>query len=146
MPPPGLRGRDLPTRIREVLARAHFEAHPQPFVIVGLPATAATTVVPLGPWSAAVQTGEEVTFYLPEADWARAAARFPQAKVQRGWRLVSMHVEVPWELFGVLAALTRALAERSIPCAVLCSYSTDHVLVPEGKLDEALAALRALRT
>jgi uncharacterized protein len=132
--------------VREVLRRAHFEAHPAPFCIVGLPASHTSTVVPLGPWSAAIQTGDEVTFYVPEADWDRAAHRFPQARCSRGWRLVTMHAKVPWEQAGVLAALTQALAAEGIPCAALCSFNTDHLLVPGDRLDEALAALRALRT
>lgn len=132
-------------RVRDVLRRAHFEAHPGRFAIVGLPASASTTVVPLGPWSAAVQTGDEVTLYVPEADWDRAAHRFPQAKVTRGWRLITLQAAIPWELHGVLSALTGALASQGIPCAALCSYSTDHLLVPEARLDDAMTALRALR-
>ena len=132
-------------RVRDVLRRAHFEAHPGRFCIVGLPATAASTAISLGPWSAAIQTGEEVTFYVPEADWERAAPRFPGAQVSRGWRLLTMHAKVPWEQHGVLAALTAALAKERIPCAALCSFSTDHLLVPEAKVERALEALRALR-
>lgn len=132
-------------RVRDVLQRAHFEVHPAPFGIVGLPASASATVVPLGPWSAAVQTGDEVTLYVPEADWDRAAPRFPDAKVQRGWRLITMRVKVPWDLPGVLAALAGALGEAGVPCAALASYSTDHLLVPGPRLEEALKALDRLR-
>lgn len=141
----GLPCQGMDPRVRDVLRRAHFEAHPGRFCIVGLKASAASTVVPLGPWSAAIQTGDEVTFYVPEADWDRAAARFPEAEVSRGWRLVTMHARIPWELHGVLAALTGALAEAGIPCAAMCSFSTDHLLVPEGRLEAAMSALRSLR-
>ncbi|HEV8359579.1 MAG TPA: ACT domain-containing protein [Candidatus Thermoplasmatota archaeon] len=136
----------MDARVREVLRRAHFEPHPARFAIVGLPARADTTVMHLGPWSAALQTGDEVTYVLPEQDWDRAAARFPDAKVERGWRLIAVQVKMPWELAGMLAALTGALAQRGIPCSVLCTFSTDHILVPEARLQEALKALRALRT
>jgi uncharacterized protein len=132
-------------KVRDVLRRAHFEVHPQPFAIVGLPAAAESTVHSLGPWSAALQTGDEVTLYLPEAEWGRMAARFSHAKVQHGWRLVSVQVAIPWDLHGVLAALTGALGASGIPCAVLPAYTTDHLLVPDARLPEALAALRALR-
>ena len=132
-------------RVRDVLRRAHFEAHPGRFVIVGMPASATNTVVPLGPWSAALQTGDEVTFYVPEPDWLRAAPRFPEAKVSRGWRMITMHAAIPWDLHGVLAELTGALARDGIPCAAICAYSTDHLLVPEARLDAAMKALRSLR-
>lgn len=135
----------MDTKVREVLRRAHFEVHPARFAIVGLPATGDTTVVPLGPWSAALQTGDEVTFYVPEPDWERAAARFPHARVTKGWRLITVQASIPWELFGVLSALTGALAEWGVPCAALCSFSTDHLLVPEPRLQDAMGALQALR-
>lgn len=133
-------------RVRDVLRRAHFEVHPARFAIVGLPAAGESTVHSLGPWSAALQTGDEVTLYLPEPEWDRMAPRFPSAKVQRDWRLISVQVAIPWELHGVLAALTGALAESAIPCSVLAAHTTDHLLVPDARLAEALAALRALRT
>jgi hypothetical protein len=132
-------------KVRDVLRRAHFEVHPQPFAIVGLPAHAESTVHSLGPWSAALQTGDEVTLYLPEAEWDRMAARFPSARVQRGWRLVTVQVSIPWELHGVLGTLTGALGAQGIPCSVLAAFTTDHLLVPDARLQDALAALRALR-
>jgi hypothetical protein len=132
-------------RVVEVLRRAHFEAHPAPFAIVGLPASEGATVVPLGPWSAAIQTGEELTFYVPESDWDRVAARFPKARVTRGWRLITVQARIPWNLHGVLGALTASLAAASIPCAALCSFNTDHLLVPADRLDDAMRVLRRLR-
>lgn len=132
-------------RLRDVLRKASFHVHPQPFVIVGVRASGQATVVSLGPWAAAVQSGEQVTYFLPEAEWERVAARFPAAKVSRGWRMLTLDAQVPWDVYGVVAALTRALAERGIPCAALSSFDTDHLLVPEQRLGGALQALEQLR-
>ncbi|MCA1814038.1 MAG: ACT domain-containing protein [Halobacteriales archaeon] len=132
-------------RLRKLLAEAKFVVHPQRFCIVGVPASEQSTVVSLGAWGAAVQTGDRVTYVLPEQDWQRVAAKFPHARVTEGWKLVTLDAQVPWEVYGVLAELATALAERGIPCACLSSFDTDHLLVPEGRLGGALQGLEALR-
>lgn len=117
--------------------------HPQRFCIVGVPASEQSTVVSLGAWGAAVQTGDRVTYVLPEADWQRVAARFPHARASAGWRMVSLEAHLPLEAYGVLALLAGALAERGIPCLALGSFDTDHLLVPEERLGGALQGLEA---
>lgn len=58
-----------------------------------------------------------------------------------GWRALTLDGELPLDAVGVLASLTRALAEASVPVVVFSSFGTDHLLVPEHLLDHALAAL-----
>jgi hypothetical protein len=132
-------------RVRKLLQEAAFVVHPQRFCIVGVPASEQSTVVSLGPWGAAVQMGDRVTYVLPEPDWQRVAARFPHARVSHGWRLVTVDARLPLDAYGVLAALTAALAERGIPCLALGSFDTDHLLVPDERLGGALQGLEALR-
>lgn len=46
-------------------------------------------------------------------------------------------------LTGVLAALAGPLADASVPIFVVSTFDTDHFLVDDPHLDEAVRALRA---
>ena len=51
---------------------------------------------------------------------------------------------MPDDLVGFLAVASRALADAGVPILAICGYAKDHILVREGDLDRALAALTAL--
>lgn len=61
-----------------------------------------------------------------------------------GWITLTVHSSL--SAVGLTAAVAGALAEAGIPCNVLAGYFHDHLLVPKGRLKEALAALAALGT
>lgn len=61
-----------------------------------------------------------------------------------GWRLLSFQAVLPFTLTGFLAAITQALSKAETPVFALSSYDTDHILVPNAKLDRALSALEDL--
>ena len=98
----------------------------------------------------------------PSADlpaWVPAAAPFvsvartadelsitcPQDAVPAGVAaqrdLAALRVEGPLDfgLTGILAALTAPLAEAGIPVFAVATYDTDYLLVPDGRVGEALA-------
>ena len=58
------------------------------------------------------------------------------------WITLTVHSSL--DAVGLTAAVSRALAERSIPCNVLAGFHHDHLLVPSNRADEAIAALREL--
>jgi hypothetical protein len=68
----------------------------------------------------------------------------PPREVQRGWAVLTLDQAMAWDLTGVLAAVSGALAAAGIPLGALTAYSRDHVLVSGERLDDALAALRPL--
>ena len=45
---------------------------------------------------------------------------------------------------GLTAAVSRALADAGLSCNVLAGLHHDHLLVPAGRAEEALAVLREL--
>ncbi len=85
-----------------------------------------------------VATGDEVTLAAPVV-----VLNVAPDVLQRddGWRLLTLEGEFPLNTVGVLAALTRALAEAKVPVMAFSSYATDHLLLPEQVLGRALAAL-----
>jgi len=86
-----------------------------------------------------VVTGEGVTLVAPVVVLDAAAA--DAVRRNDGWRALTLDGEFPLDAVGVVAALTRALAEAKVPVMVFSSYATDHLLVPEQQLGHALAAL-----
>ncbi len=83
----------------------------------------------------------EVTLLLDETDWQtmRHAAR--EARVEGGFRLLTLDVELGWNVVGYLARVTMILAAANISVGALSAFSRDHLLI---KQDDLGAALRVL--
>jgi uncharacterized protein len=83
----------------------------------------------------------EVTLLLEEDDWRamRHAAR--DAKVERGFRLVTLDIELPWNVVGFLARVTEILATAGVAVGALSSFSRDHLLIRQDDLGTALRVL-----
>ena len=88
-----------------------------------------------------LRDSHEVTLVCEEEDWLamRHAAR--DARVERGFRLVTLDVELPWNVVGFLARVTEILAAAGVSVGALSAFSRDHLLI---KQDELAVALRAL--
>ena len=83
----------------------------------------------------------EVTLLVEESDWRamRHAAR--DARVETGFRLVTLGVELGWDVVGFLAYVTAILAEASVPVGALSAFSRDHLLIKQEDLGTALRVL-----
>lgn len=86
-----------------------------------------------------VMQEKEITLVAPESILADLSAEVTRR--DDGWRALTLAGEFALDAVGVLAALTRALAEADVPVMAFSSYATDHLLVPERLLGRALAAL-----
>jgi hypothetical protein len=89
---------------------------------------------------ATVQAPSETTAVVEEA---RLDALEPLA-VERGWRVLTFEVVLPFDLVGFLARVATELAEAGVSIFALSAYSTDHVLVKESDLEAATGRLEAL--
>lgn len=61
-----------------------------------------------------------------------------------GWKILTFDVKLPFELTGFLAVVATALAEEQISIFALSAYSTDHILVKEDHLQNAIEVLTKL--
>jgi hypothetical protein len=59
-------------------------------------------------------------------------------------RMITLTVHSSLEAVGLLAAVTRRLAERGIPVNAVSAYHHDHLFVPVDRAEEALSLLREL--
>lgn len=83
----------------------------------------------------------EVTLLLDEADWRtmRHAAR--DARVEGGFRLVTLDVELAWNVVGYLARITALLSSAGLSVGALSAFSRDHLLIKQDDLGTALRVL-----
>jgi hypothetical protein len=65
------------------------------------------------------------------------------AEVSRGWRCLRVEGPLDLGMVGVLAALAGALASAGVAVFALSTFDTDHLLVRDSQLDQAVASLRA---
>ena len=136
------------TEVAELLRRTRVEVAPATFFLVGLRREEWLRLLEspeLSPRPGAdfmlLGDPREVTLLLEEEDWRamRHAAR--DARVEGGFRLVTLDVELPWDVVGYLARVTEILAGASVAVGALSAFTRDHLLV---KQDQLAAALRAL--
>ena len=62
-------------------------------------------------------------------------------EVEDGWALLRVAGPLDFGLIGVIAGLSRTLAEAGIPIFVTSTYLTDYLMVKADRLDEAVRAL-----
>jgi hypothetical protein len=85
--------------------------------------------------------GREVTLLLEENDWQRIRHVVRDARFEPGFRLVTLDVELPWNVVGYLARVTQVLAASGIPVGALSSFSRDHLLIKQDDLARTLRVL-----
>ena len=134
--------------VEELLRRAKVEVLPANFVLVGLRHEDWQRLLEqpeLSPRPQSVfmllRDTHETTLLVEEDDWLamRHAAR--DARVEAGFRLVTLDIELPWNVVGFLARVTEILAAAGISVGALSSFSRDHLLIKQDQLGAALRAL-----
>ncbi len=58
-----------------------------------------------------------------------------------GWRCLYVNGPIPFNLTGIVAGITSAIAEEGLPVFVLSTFDSDLILVRGESLDRALRAL-----
>ncbi|UCD76453.1 MAG: ACT domain-containing protein [Phycisphaerales bacterium] len=83
------------------------------------------------------RTDDELSIVCPEA-------RVPaDCRAERDWRCLSVEGPLPFDAIGVLASLATPLAKRGISIFVISTHDTDHLLVKDDQLREAINTLIA---
>lgn len=82
--------------------------------------------------------GTSVVIALEAAEEADLPYEFEAA-----WLTLVNHTSL--EAVGVTASLTTALAVRGIACNVIAGFHHDHVLIPIGRVEDAIRAIDQVR-
>jgi hypothetical protein len=134
--------------VEELLRRTRVEVAPGTFVVVGMRREDWRRLLEspeLSPRADApfmlLQDPFEVTLVLEEEDWLamRHAAR--DARVEPGFRLVTLDIELQWDVVGYLARVAAVLAAEGISVGALSAFSRDHLLIKQDDLGRALRTL-----
>jgi hypothetical protein len=81
------------------------------------------------------RTAEELSVVCPSGSAPRGA------RVEDGWKAFKLEGPIPFAEVGVLSALAGALAGAGLSLFALSTFDTDYILVKEGDLEAARAAL-----
>lgn len=84
-----------------------------------------------GPFISITRTEDELSIVCAETSVPEGV------KSDRGWRCFKVEGPLDLSLTGVLASLTRPLAEARINIFAISTYDTDYLLVKEEKLARA---------
>ena len=111
---------------------------PDRLAICRLPPESAVPAPPAGGglWSV-TRTADELSVVLSEA------ARLPDWQAETGWRAFRVDGTLDFGLTGIMASLATPLAGASVSLFALSTWDTDYILVREGDLEKAKAALAA---
>ena len=136
-------------RLPAILSQSRWRARPERFVLVGLAPRERLVAVRLlegvvAPFTQLIVEPDVVTLVLPEAEWRALRPAFPGARLQGPFRVISFDLDLPDDLVGFLAAVSRALADASVPILAICGFAKDHVMVREEHVEKALAAIESL--
>jgi hypothetical protein len=88
-------------------------------------------------WYSITRTQDEVSVVAPETVDVGAAER------DQGWSCLQLEGPLDLGIVGVLAGISRVLADASVSIFSVSTFDTDYVLLKSVDLARALAALRA---
>lgn len=81
-------------------------------------------------------TDEETSIVCP------ASVAVPGARTETGWSCIRVDGPIDFAVTGLLADLSRALADVGIAIFALSTFDTDYLLVPTLRIEDAAAVLR----
>lgn len=114
-------------------------AYPELYAIISLAADDEIPSAPCAGYYTCIRDKNEITVVLP-ADRAPACAR----RIAGGYRVVMLDTEFPFDVIGILAKCSVALAEVGIPIMAYSSYQTDVFMFKEMHFEQACAILKGL--
>jgi hypothetical protein len=83
------------------------------------------------------RTADELSILLPDTVEIQDAVREP------GWSCFKVKGPLDFDLVGILAEISSALAESSVPLFALSTFETDYILVKRKQAQHASEALIA---
>lgn len=87
------------------------------------------------PLVSVTRTASELSLVVPQAHVP------PGVRAEAGWQALSVRGPLPFHLTGILASLSRSLAEAEVPIFAISTYDTDWLLIAHDRLGDALTAL-----
>jgi uncharacterized protein len=83
----------------------------------------------------------EVTLLVDETDFETMRVGLREARIEKGFRLLSFDIELDFSVVGFLALVSQKLAEANISIVAVSAFSRDHLLVKQADLARSLKVL-----
>jgi hypothetical protein len=112
-----------------------LELVPGEFSIWRLDADAPAPSIDSGSFLSVTRTEDELSIVSLTVDVPDGA------KAEPGWRCLKLEGPLPFDMTGVLATLSTALAEAGVPIFVVSTYNTDYLLVKANDIEKARSTL-----
>jgi hypothetical protein len=138
---------------RKVWSAARIKVWPGAVVLATFPRFAGERVAAFagrvsvkdsGSFVAFVTEGDECTLTAPETAFNAWRLRGRATETVTGQRAVTIEAKMPVDLVGFLAPLAERLAAAGIPIIPQCGFRTDHLVVPENRVEEAVRVIETL--
>lgn len=133
---------------KELLRRTKVEVAPETFFMVSLAHEDYRRLLEnpeLSPKGTApfmlLQDKHEVTMLLDQSDWQTMKHAARNARVEGGFRFVTLNLELEWNVIGYYALITKILADAEIAVGAISAFSRDHLLIKQDDLATALKVL-----
>lgn len=88
-------------------------------------------------WYSVTKTSDEISVIAPDGTDPGPGDRQP------GWSCLQIADTLDFATIGVLAGISRVLAEAKVSILTVSTYNTDYILVRTGDLEAAMRALTA---
>lgn len=83
----------------------------------------------------------ETTLLLDEIDFGTLRHAVRDAKIEKGFRLLTFDIELDFSVVGFLAFISKILADAEISIVALSAFSRDHLLIKQEDLARGLKVL-----
>ena len=77
------------------------------------------------------QTADEISIVIDEK------ISIPSDNIEIGWRIIKIAGVLEFNLIGVIAKISKVLADNSISIFVISTFNTDYILIKERYIDSA---------
>lgn len=136
----------LPASLLETLAGLRVTLHPDKLALVSLPPDQMETAKALferadSEIAALVARPDEITLVLPAAAWMEARFGLKGYTSADPFRALILDGDLDLDTVGVMAAVTRVLADAGIPVFALSTYRSDILLVKAHHAPDAHSTL-----
>lgn len=133
----------------ELLSSSRVEVGAETFTLVSMDRAAWTRVLSrpeLSPRMSApfmiFVDSREVTLLLDDADMDAIRPGIDDSmKFERGFRMLTFHIAMDFEVVGFIAEVSRILAAAGVPIFPISAFTRDHILVKQNDLATTLRAL-----
>lgn len=132
----------------EILSKTRVRVAPETFILVSLqhndwlkllenPEISPRMTAPF----MIFKDGWEVTLLLDEIDHETMRVGLREARVEKGFRLLSFDIELDFSVVGFFAFVSQKLAEANISIIAVSAFSRDHLLIKQEDLAKTLKVL-----